>query len=195
MGMLKRVLAASADAADKGAGVATFKLIQAAGWTPDLEAYLSLVQCAVGAWHSAFSTAIRLTQSVMVCGRGQRPQSGYESAGPNGRCSRHAASPGIRQCTGPVSGPRGQRQGSTPVQVTAVQGFGANHENILRTTRFGHTFALLAHYYWYQQTASITRTDCSSDSARSAGDVQLCMVRSNRVPCALTCRGLTDAGV
>ena len=50
LGLLKRVLAASAGAADKNAGVATFKLIQAAGWTPDLEAYLSLVECAVGAY-------------------------------------------------------------------------------------------------------------------------------------------------
>lgn len=52
MEVLNRLLVASANAGARDTGVATFKLMQAAGWTPDIEAFQSLVQCAVGKGNS-----------------------------------------------------------------------------------------------------------------------------------------------
>ena len=48
MALLNRLLAASVAATSKDADIATFKLIQAAGYTPDIESYVSLIKSAVG---------------------------------------------------------------------------------------------------------------------------------------------------
>ena len=66
MGLLTRLLQACAAAASKEAGVATFKLIQAAGWEPDLEAYTALVECAVGAGDLGLAMKV-LQQLVQAC--------------------------------------------------------------------------------------------------------------------------------
>ena len=48
MALLNRLLAASVAATSKEAAIATFKLIQAAGYAPDIESYVSLIKTAVG---------------------------------------------------------------------------------------------------------------------------------------------------
>ena len=64
--LLTRLLKACGEAADKDAGVATFKLLQAAGWTPDLEAFAALLKCAVGASDLGLSMKV-LEQMVAAC--------------------------------------------------------------------------------------------------------------------------------
>eukprot|EP01044_Picomonas_judraskeda_P000848 COSAG03_NODE_42_length_17101_cov_8.739031_1_plen_1207_part_00 len=66
MGLLTRLLQACAQAASKEAGVATFKLIQAAGWEPDVEAFAALVECAVGASDLGLAMKV-LQQLVQTC--------------------------------------------------------------------------------------------------------------------------------
>lgn len=66
MSLLTRLLQACAVAASKDAGVATFKLLQAAGWEPDLDAFTALCECAVGAGDLGLAMKV-LGQMVQAC--------------------------------------------------------------------------------------------------------------------------------
>ena len=66
MATLNKLLAQCAAAAAKEAGVATFKLLQTCGWTPDGDSYAALIDCAAAG--NDLGLAVRALEELAAAG-------------------------------------------------------------------------------------------------------------------------------